>query len=562
MLLAAGIVMAYAESVTVNGVTWYYITNTDGDKTCTITHQGSTTTEGSSYYNTYTATSYEIPTTLNGYTVTQLGANAFRGCKNIQSVTFASGTAVKVIGNSCFRDCSALIKIELPTTVTKLGDRAFSQTHKMPTFTVPASVTEMAQNPFDGMKELREIVLAEGNTAFKIIDGVLYDKDVKRLIQMPARCGMKHFKMPSTVTTVEHSSIQYNATLLSVTASENLTALNSYFVEKSYRLRWIDLTPCKSLTIENLTRVSGSGTLPFYGAPTHALVYLPSTCTLTADNCINTNATPYTCAKLVLVDKACDNAGKNLNDTMNVNAPYYGFEVPYEFTATEGTLTRSLALTAGQKTMVCLPFALTADEATTLGKFYAFNTIDTKSSTMKLTATTNGTKAYVPYVIEPTGTAITFSNKTISKTPTSLHANHEGADYEENIEDGLVGTFITEGVASGSAESFYAYAGASEGSGDEAVSAGQFVRLTKTAFTRPFRGYLRVASSESSANRAITAYFYDIDGDLETTGLLNVETGDVEPVSADWYTMNGVRLSGRPSAKGIYVNNGKKYVVK
>ena len=32
--------------------------------------------------------------------------------------------------------------------------------------------------------------------------------------------------------------------------------------------------------------------------------------------------------------------------------------------------------------------------------------------------------------------------------------------------------------------------------------------------------------------------------------------------SNDWYTVGGVRLSGRPTAKGLYINNGKKTIVK
>jgi len=29
-----------------------------------------------------------------------------------------------------------------------------------------------------------------------------------------------------------------------------------------------------------------------------------------------------------------------------------------------------------------------------------------------------------------------------------------------------------------------------------------------------------------------------------------------------WYTINGVRLTARPTAKGIYIYNGKKIVIK
>jgi len=32
--------------------------------------------------------------------------------------------------------------------------------------------------------------------------------------------------------------------------------------------------------------------------------------------------------------------------------------------------------------------------------------------------------------------------------------------------------------------------------------------------------------------------------------------------SEAWYTLDGVRLSGKPSTKGIYINNGRKIVIK
>ena len=30
----------------------------------------------------------------------------------------------------------------------------------------------------------------------------------------------------------------------------------------------------------------------------------------------------------------------------------------------------------------------------------------------------------------------------------------------------------------------------------------------------------------------------------------------------NWYTLDGARLSGKPSSKGIYINNGRKVVIK
>jgi hypothetical protein len=53
-------------------------------------------------------------------------------------------------------------------------------------------------------------------------------------------------------------------------------------------------------------------------------------------------------------------------------------------------------------------------------------------------------------------------------------------------------------------------------------------------------------------------------GDGETTGIQEVigvnEVGEVSDDS--WYSLDGRRLSGRPTAKGLYIVNGKKMFIK
>ena len=53
-------------------------------------------------------------------------------------------------------------------------------------------------------------------------------------------------------------------------------------------------------------------------------------------------------------------------------------------------------------------------------------------------------------------------------------------------------------------------------------------------------------------------------GDEETTGIINLtpSLSSMGEGSADWYTLDGRRLSGKPAQKGIYINNGKKVVNK
>lgn len=50
--------------------------------------------------------------------------------------------------------------------------------------------------------------------------------------------------------------------------------------------------------------------------------------------------------------------------------------------------------------------------------------------------------------------------------------------------------------------------------------------------------------------------------DGETTAINTLIDGRTETATSGWYTLDGRRLSGKPAAKGIYINNGKKTVIK
>ena len=49
--------------------------------------------------------------------------------------------------------------------------------------------------------------------------------------------------------------------------------------------------------------------------------------------------------------------------------------------------------------------------------------------------------------------------------------------------------------------------------------------------------------------------------DSQTTGIDGMTTSDSEG-KEEWYTLDGKRLDGKPSQKGLYLRNGKKVVIK
>jgi hypothetical protein len=106
------------------------------------------------------------------------------------------------------------------------------------------------------------------------------------------------------------------------------------------------------------------------------------------------------------------------------------------------------------------------------------------------------------------------------------------------------------------------------------INVGDFVKVASGAKIRPMGCYL-LWSDEPNASRAaardaateelpqsITVRLVSADGEVTGIGEIDTKTGEVTFDSEAWYTLNGVRLSGKPTKKGLYIMNGKKVVVK
>ena len=76
------------------------------------------------------------------------------------------------------------------------------------------------------------------------------------------------------------------------------------------------------------------------------------------------------------------------------------------------------------------------------------------------------------------------------------------------------------------------------------------------------RAYFKIGSDGALLARRLTAFNIDF-GDDETTGIISVhDSGFMVNGSDAWYSLDGRRLSAKPSRAGVYINNGKKVVIK
>ena len=101
MMVRAAMPLSALPAFALTSGNFKYAVLSETDKTCKITGY------------TGWATELTIPSELDGYTVTEIGASAFEDCSSLVSVTIPEG--VTSIGSYAFASCTALTSIDVAT---------------------------------------------------------------------------------------------------------------------------------------------------------------------------------------------------------------------------------------------------------------------------------------------------------------------------------------------------------------------------------------------------------------------------------------------------------------
>lgn len=169
--------------------------------------------------------------------------NAFWGCKNLKSVTLPStvlgidvdfyvgrkyghildnnvSTEIKIDKNNpnfvvsggviFSKDMTELVyypnleqaNYTVPSSVKKICSGAFSGCNNLKTLTIGENV-EVINYAFGACDNLTAINVDKNNKYFISVDGILYSKDMKRLIQYPFSKPGYYYEVPDTVTVID-----------------------------------------------------------------------------------------------------------------------------------------------------------------------------------------------------------------------------------------------------------------------------------------------------------------------------------------------------------------------
>ena len=103
-------------------------------------------------------TSITIPSS-----VTSLGASCFYFCSGLTSITIPS--SVTSLSESCFCGCRGLTSITIPSSVTSLGEACFLSCRGLTSITIPSSVTSLGASCFEWCSGLTSITIPSSVTS-------------------------------------------------------------------------------------------------------------------------------------------------------------------------------------------------------------------------------------------------------------------------------------------------------------------------------------------------------------------------------------------------------------
>ncbi len=156
--------------------------------------------------------------------VTSIRGYAFRGCTGLTRVTIPD--SVKTIGNYAFNYCKSLTNVTIPDSVTSIRGYAFFGCTLLTNVTIPDSVINIGEQAFYRCDSLVSINVDVDNSYFKSIDGVLYNKNVTKLICCPG--GKTRVDIPDSVTSINGESFAYCYSLTSVTIPDSVTSIGNW----------------------------------------------------------------------------------------------------------------------------------------------------------------------------------------------------------------------------------------------------------------------------------------------------------------------------------------------
>lgn len=117
---------------------------------------------------------------------------------------------VTTICDYAFSYCDGLTTVTIPNSVTTIGESAFYGCVYLKTVTIGSGVTSIVESAFESCNSLTEITVSGENLYYKSVDNVLFNKDGTLLIKYPEGITATSYTIPNDVKTIGNYAFIYS----------------------------------------------------------------------------------------------------------------------------------------------------------------------------------------------------------------------------------------------------------------------------------------------------------------------------------------------------------------
>ena len=487
-----------------------------------------------------------------------IGNYCFSNCEKLKDILL--GNSVTTFGNSVFWGCKQLEDVTLPESIEKIPSTTFYNCVSLRSINIGQNIKDIADDAFENCTMLQSFAVDENNQVFVSEGGILYTKDMKTLWRCPLALYSEELRLPESVVEIYPNAFDDCINIAKLILGPNVKRIGNsafsnckmtaiYLPESVESIGSMAFWGCSNLETfvvpVNMKKVSAN---MFYNCKNLSYVYLPRSINTFEDDAF------HGCTSLTYVNS-------KIKDIENVEVYYSTYSQKY-------TVFDNLPDTCTWR----IP-AGPADDVEKYARKYKEQpwwtetwriSIDTDVEPQIITLSSDlvtycssedidftdieGLKAYIASGFNPTTGEVVMSRVNIVPANTGLLlVGTEGQSYEVPITDT---DFIYSNLLRGVLEDVNVTSG-------YVLSGNQFVAISGEVTVKAGEAYLNIMPEVSANAPRLSIHF----SDTSTLGIEGVHADETSK-NGSWYTLQGARLEGKPTKRGIYLHQGRKVVVK
>lgn len=171
--------------------------------------------------------------------ISSIGKDAFSNNSNLRKVYIYDD--VTSIDYAAFENCKNLTKVDVGDGVKSIGQSAFSGCQNLTEINIPKYVESIGSGAFAACPNLSDVSIDEKNRNFICLDGVIYTKDGKKLIQYLAGRPYSTYQIPEPVSEIGEFSFYGANMLTSVSIVHGVDEIPEYAFLNCTALNQVDI---------------------------------------------------------------------------------------------------------------------------------------------------------------------------------------------------------------------------------------------------------------------------------------------------------------------------------